>query len=337
MKKCLCLVLPLLVIGVAHAQNPPLDTPVAPPVADKIELKPHWTAGKKYLQTVHTVAKTSQTIDKKRMDMTQDMTLGMVLNFKDVVAEGAANVELAYRSVQMTMHIKNDAIQTDTTYDSQHPPKKADPATAPLAALVGLKFQMKMSPEGKLLNIQGLDAMRNRLIKAMNVPPGNARATFEAMMKKQLSDEAMRKMIEKNSGFTNTDIYPGKPVALGESWTRSTTFDTIVPITKTTTYTLRDHADGVAHLDLGGKFALSTSNASPTPSVKVAMKMSGNQTGNVDLRESDGLVTKMQSALRYAGTITSTGPDVRAPKKTVTKSWPIYASVTVTMESKDLP
>ncbi len=336
MKKYVLVVLPLL-CSVAQAQNPTSNAPVSAPTSDTIELKPHWQAGKKYLQTMRSTVKTSQTIEQKRLDMTQDMAMDMLYEIKNVDEQGAADMELTFRSVQMKMHIQNGAEKTDSVFDSQHPPKKPDPVMGSLAAMIGLKFQMKMSPDGNLLQMQGMDEMRKRMLKAMTLPSGADRAGFEALMKKQLSDANIRKMIEQKSGFSNAYVYPRKAVAVGESWTRKISLDVPMPMTSTATYTLRDHADGTAHIDFNSKFSLNSSDVSPVKTIKVATKMSGDQTGTIDLRESDGQVMKMQTSMRYSGTVSSTVPDGHSPKKMTTQSWPIYAVASTSLESKNLP
>lgn len=322
--------------GAVRAQNPAPDTPVSSPV-ETIELKPHWQAGKKYLQTLRSNIKTSQTIEKQRMDMTQDMTMGMLYQIKDVDVEGAANMELTFRSIQAKFHMKHAGQDMNSSYDSQHPSKKPDPAMATFAALQGVKIQMKMAADGRLLEISGLNEMRNRMLKAIPIPAGAERAAFEALMKKQLSDEAMRKMIEQKTGSSNTYVYPGKPVAIGESWTRKTTVEMPMPMVASATYTLRERANGLAHIDLTSKFSMNSKELSPVKSIKVSTKMSGSQSGTMQLRESDGQIMKMQTSLRYAGTVTSSGLIAPNSKKVVTKSWPIYAKGTMSIESKDLP
>jgi len=172
-----------------------------------------------------------------------------------------------------------------------------------------------------VLEVRGIKEMQEKTIAAI---PATQRSLLGPILKTQLSEANLKEMIQKSSN----NAYPNHPVGIGESWTQNISLSAGFPIKLDMTYTLRDRQNGIANLDVSGKIAMDSDGKSMgMPGAGISMKINGQQTGTMQVRESDGWVLKSQHALRFSGTMT-----VDKPKK----SWPIYSSMTTTVESSEL-
>lgn len=342
MKKYTLALLAVLLCGVTHAQESQIPATSAeksalPDASEKVELKPHWRAGETFLQTLRIESKTSQTLHDRRMETTQKIGMELLDTIRDVDVQGVITADFTIRAMHFKALSKDGADSTIIEYDSAHPPKGTPPAATVMAVMVGLKFTMKIAPDGHLIDMQGLDVLHDRIIKALKVmvPPGADRAAFEAKYDKQFGKERLREIVSQKMGINNQDVYPDRMVSVGESWTRPMELNDDFLISPTT-YTLRDRKDGVSHIDMKANVTLDSSKKpNQTASFKTSTKMAGSQTGTIDIRESDGWLTKMQISQRLSGTVSLTILANAAGKSPTRESWPIYTLNTMTMESAD--
>jgi hypothetical protein len=332
----------LLCAGVAHAQYvPPLDNqaaPVAAPaaVADKVEFKLRWQAGKQYLVKIRSEQKISQTIDNKLMVVDQTTGFTYLYDVKDVDAQGAANVEMTFRDVLFKVVIHNEKAPFTIEYDSTKKPLvEAPPAASGIAAMAGQKVQLKITPQGRTLEAKGFKELLEHMIKSIKVPAGNERAMMEGMMKSQFSEDSLKDMLEK--GMSGT--YPAHPVAIGESWTSATSLKSNLPMQLAATFTLTERKNGIATISQESTMAMDSKDKPiQVADSKTAINLEGKLSGTTQLRESDGWIVRSLTRMDFAGAVVvSTQPtspgDLRPPSK---KSWPMSITGTTTVESQDL-
>ena len=184
------------------------------------------------------------------MDTTQ--TLGFGYNFRvdEVDDDEIASVTVTFDSVLF----KQDSPAGKIEYDSSNPPPVVSPTAAGFAALVGQNFSMKISPNGQVSGVVGVEAMLKNMIENLDLPGGPEKDALEKSMTQQFGDQAITETMENL-----TAIYPDKRVAVGDSWTKRVVISNVFPMILDNTFTLRAIRDGVAFIDF-----LSTMEPNPS-------------------------------------------------------------------------
>lgn len=278
---------------------------------EKIKLRLRLKKGESYKLRMTTDQKISQTIQGKQVDMSQTMGIGFTYHVREVDADGTAAVKLTYDSVLF----KQDGPLGKIEYDSSNPPETVHPMAKGFAALTGQSFSMRLSPQGQIKSVEGVDAMFTRVMQNIDVPDARVKATLEKKLKQQFGDDALKEMMENTMA-----IYPDKPVAIGDSWSKKVVVTKGFAITLENTWTLKDRKDGVAVVDVQSKITPSQ-NAKPIEMgmMKVRQDISGSQEGQMEISEATGWPVRAGMTQKLSGKMhVEQGP---GPLKD--QSWPI--------------
>jgi FKBP-type peptidyl-prolyl cis-trans isomerase len=277
-------------------------TPVAAAVAqnDKVEFRLRLKQGQSYGLRMLSEQKIVQTINGRQINITQVIGFDMRYDVLKVDEAGNLTVKFSYTGATFMMNGPMGNLE----YDSSVPGDKiADPVKG-IAAMVGQSLQLTMSPAGRVLAIQGIDAMMDKMIKAVDTPDANMRELIQGQMKAQFNTESIKKMTESSAA-----VYPDKPVAIGESWNRNAAFAAMgsPSLAMQSTYTLKDRRDGIAIIDSEAKMG-GDANA---PTVKVGMmdvknELSGEMKSSLELEEATGWIRKSDGRLLASGKVTTT-------------------------------
>jgi hypothetical protein len=73
-----------------------------------------------------------------------------------------------------------------------------------------------MSPSGRVLDMQGVDAMLQTMASKIDIPNPQIREVMQAQMKAQFGADNIKRMTESSGA-----VYPDKPAAVGETWVRA--------------------------------------------------------------------------------------------------------------------
>jgi hypothetical protein len=63
-----------------------------------------------------------------------------------------------------------------------------------IASMIGQSLQLTMSPTGRVLDVQGVEAMMDKMSKAIDIPDANLREAIQSQMKAQFNAESIKKM-----------------------------------------------------------------------------------------------------------------------------------------------
>jgi hypothetical protein len=141
-------------------------------------------------------------------NMQQKMRMLMVVKMEvgQPGPDGKMPVKLSYERIAQHMSMMG----MNMSYDSDQAEGQNSSPTAPMfKAMIDAPLEMKITPDGKVSDITGIDEM----INAMGSNPQIAAAAQQ-----MVSPEAMEKMINSSAAYL-----PDKPVAVGETWTRTET------------------------------------------------------------------------------------------------------------------
>lgn len=277
---------------------------------EKIDLRLHLTKG----QTHHMNVTLDQTIDQTLGPAHQQTTqkVGVTYTFKveDVDAQQNATVSVKYDSV--SFHARSPSGAVD--YDAGKPPNGPMPVPASaLAALVGQSYSVTVDPRGQVTQVAGLSKMLNDVLAHLNVPDGVLRAAVERTLRQQLSEANLKQTLQ--------DVFapfPDGPVAAGESWTRNSSVMLGFPMNRQTTYTLQASENGTATIKVSGKAATVPNAVLDLGAVKMNYDLKGDQTGSLEITESDGWTRAASISQTLSGQATLRGPNTEPQTVPVT-------------------
>ncbi len=225
----------------------------------------------------------SETISGMSLVITQTIGMGYSYEVQEVdEARGTAWVKVTYDTVLY----KAESSFMNIEYDSENPPETLSPGTEGFAALVGASFRMNVDRFGRILETEGVDEMVQDILDKMNLPAGPLRDQMEEQLQGQYGDEAMRGQMENN-----LIRYPLHPVAVGDSWSHTSTVPGQMPMSKEDTWTLQARDQGISTIVVDSVISPPEENA-PVASggVELLFELSGRQWGTVHVDEATGWV-----------------------------------------------
>jgi hypothetical protein len=179
--------------------------PEAPAAAagDKIEIKWKFEKDKPFYQEMTT--KTTQDMKVFGMDVNQkqEQTFYFSWTLKDEDKDKNMVVAQKIEGVKLTIQIAGNPI----TFDSTNPTTSNNALAEFFKALVGSEFKLTLDKDFKVTKVEGREDFLKKLT--------SANQQMEPLLKKILSEEAMKQMADPTFG-----LLPPQAVAKGESWTK---------------------------------------------------------------------------------------------------------------------
>jgi hypothetical protein len=168
-------------------------------------------AGESYTAYVASDTNTVQTVQGNQLAVRQSMTLGYTYDVLDVDASGVTSLNMTINSVQFKVESPQGRLEWSSAAGQPSSPPPA--AAAALSAFVGATISMKLSPEGRVLEVSGLDAIYDRMLTAMNPPDEATKSMMKKVLSEQFGDNAINGMMQDIS-----EAYLGRTVNVGDSW-----------------------------------------------------------------------------------------------------------------------
>jgi hypothetical protein len=202
-------------------------------------------------------------------------------------------------------------------YDSDNPPDYYEPATIGFKATVGSIVDIKITPDGEILDIWGIDKIIDNILLEADLPETQYKEKFESDIRNQFGYEATKKAFEQLTGF-----YPDNPKMVGETWSNEIIISVGFPMIINNDFKLESSENGV--MDISVNSVLS----SPNDSLPIVMgpisflyDINGTQSGLINVKEQTGLPIFMELTQEYKGTVTASG-GLDEP----TQTWPISSN-----------
>jgi hypothetical protein len=174
---------------------------------DTATLKWEFQKNKPFYQEMETTTK--QTMKVMGMEVTQNQTQKFTFSWNPIEQDKDKNwiIEQEIVAVKMDIEIGGNKIQYDSTKDASG---VGNPLGDFFKALIGSKFKITLSPEMKVIKIEGRDDFINKLTKA--------NPQMEGLLKQILGDEALKQMADP--AFA---ALPDKPVKKADTWNKKST------------------------------------------------------------------------------------------------------------------
>lgn len=255
-------------------------------------------------------------------EVNQTIAIGTAYEVLEVDEAGTAVLRCTYVTARCRFEAPPIGV---VEYDSSNPPEVVPPAVRPFAALLGQSITATIAADGTVKEVRGGKQILERVLSAMELPPGLARESMKEQLGRQFDDEAMRESLAQM-----LSIYPDRPVAVGDSWSRRVTVSSPVPVTVENTWTLKDRRDGTAFVEVSARIK-SDPEGPPfeVGPMKFHYALSGEQKGTLEIDESTGWLVRGKISQTISGEMRmETGPEAPA----VPDSIPMSIETAVTIE-----
>ena len=254
--------------------------------------------GKTYYQRT-VIDQITQTMMGQEQKMEQAIGTGLKLQVLDVDAQGNMRIQYTF----LWMRLKQDNPMGQVDYDSSRQSPVPGGAEG-FAALVGQSYTVKLTPQGKVLDVNGVEQLRQAVLKKL--PAGEDPAQTMNPVAMYIDKAKVQQMVESNMA-----IYPDKPVNPGDSWSRERTIVMGFTMIIQSKWTLQKGEAGVATIGVAATLR-SDPNGPPMDvgGMKLKGDLAGTQEGTIQVAEATGLVTATKGRQQLKGEIKAiTTPD----------------------------
>lgn len=247
--------------------------------SEKIHLHLKLEKGKTYDQLLTIKQDIKSEVQSQEQKMQQTMQFGFNFKVNDIFSDGLTSMTCTYSSIKFEMAMGEMKI----SYDSQNPEQDENPMGKILGSFLNKTFNIKFTPKMEVREISGMNEILNSLIESMGLDD-NQKVQVMDQFSRQFSDEAM-----KESFQSSFNIFPDKPIGVGDTWTDTLDFSKTLPMTVITNYTVKERKDGKMTLAFNSVIETNkeASNSSAFQS-KMEYKISGTMNGTSIIDEATG-------------------------------------------------
>jgi len=269
---------------------------------DKVLLRMNLQPGQTFDQGYAMEMKVFGAVPKQPMDMTTTGQFGIHLEVLGVDDDGNIKLKATYQTiVSKTQGVAGGKAIPAQNYDSKNPPKNIPAGLDSLAGMVGMSLVETMSPQGKILKVEGLDAIVQKIM-----------AKNKDTVMRDATSQVLKESIEGKSKEVSSMIkFPESPIAVGDSWTNVVSLPILPQLTMK--YTLMSSQNGVATIAVRADFSpnpITPNLKTPLPPMKISI--SGTETGVMRVDEKTGLTISSELNMRMK--------DVTSMTKSTSKS-----------------
>ena len=218
----------------------------------------------------------TMTLDATNQSEGRKMGTGMNWNYNLNVVDDknkVKTVKVTYKRIDMSMDMGMGGQKLE--FSSEKKVEESDFMQMPsrmFGVIKGKSFTMKVNDRGEIIAVEGFDKIGEAIVAEMKVPDAQKTMMLQNF-KQQFNDKAAKEMFSQ--AF---EIFPGKPVKVGDSWKKTSTPIGGDDMSSVTTYTVRNIAGGKVYLDVNSKIDTGDEGSA------------GSQTGKMVVDAATGLV-----------------------------------------------
>ena len=287
----------------------------------KLRLKPE----QKHSMRIIEENKISQKATGQSLDINQMKTTELAFDVETVDANNIASIKVTY----LKLKEKGASQGGQMEYDSSNPEITDDNLLAPIySAMIGQGFIMKVSPEGKILELTGIDEMYSKMAeKLADSEDENLRKTLGDKAQRAIDEtnkrygsrakriDALTEKIRKYPMFTEVQFmellnnvvvpFAGKSISIGDSWQAGVMRLPIVPDEIQGTYTLKEKNQTFLTIDINSKIDIDnvTVPMMSSPQSQTTISLKGSYEGSLQIDQISGWLIRKKATLKIAGEI----------------------------------
>lgn len=232
--------------------------------------------------------------------MGQDMSItGQSLqdyNFMVKAVQPTGVSDIDFKISRMTIDL-TVPMAGDMSYDSQKGAEKDSPF-ASLGGLIGKEMQASLNKQGTVTSIEGADEIMKQVLSKMK-----GGEQIAGMLEGYIGEPAFKNVFATVTGFSQ-----GKPLKVGDTWSKKVEVNSGVTMISDYTYTIRERAGGKVTIDVAGN-AKTDPNAAPIEAqgMKITYSLAGPITGVIVVDEKTGWATTSDIQQDLSGKMTMGG------------------------------
>ena len=265
----------------------------------KIDLKLNLKKGQKFGMLMTTDMKVTQSMMGQEIKVSQLSTMGLNNEVLNVDANGIISLKMVYTTMKMKMDTPAGPIEYDSTKPEQDVNRpQAKMMIGMYSAMLGQELIMKINPKGKVVGIEGYDAMMDKMAQKMGALDPNAIKAMKDMLKNFMNENKIEQM---SNGMMAA--FPEGPVGIGDMWHDIVSFDIGFPMDVDTTYVLKDRKSGVALMDVISKMDMGADDSKliEINGMKINMQMTGGMQGDMEVDEATGWMLRSKTNMQFSG------------------------------------
>jgi DNA-directed RNA polymerase subunit RPC12/RpoP len=312
-------------------KEPAQSSAAASDNARNLDLKLRLKHGQKHKLQIIKETSSSETIEGRQSDGSFINTMGLGFEVKQVDPNGVTWLKVTY----LTIHDVAKTARGHMEYDSTKPSTATNRSGGSLfSAMIGQSFVAKVTPEGEIVELEGLAEMYLRMAEPIVKQQeedirrrAKGRKVGFAPIEKRI--ESRRKWLEMNSRTGEKAIremlgnvimpFPGGPVGIGDSWQARTALYSMGVGTLglyDCTYTLRETEQAAVLVDISSKIEVDDEQPIPGAdgsSGSLRTTLAGSCKGSLEIDPSSGWMLHKNVTIRYSGEL-KTAPTERTPQ-----------------------
>ena len=266
----------------------PCWLPISPPEAEEesqkegslpaVQYKLKFEKGQSYYVRVISESNSVHEVNGQQSISEVISGFGYSFDVNEVAEKGNGWIDCTVDWVKLT----RKAPMIDVTYDSSKNTSRVSPLAQSAVMYLGESFSVKMTPQGQVEELRGLEKLLRNIEKKM--PKGRT----EQQILQTLDSEVLANSI-KDQFLSPMAVYPDKPVGIGDSWSRTGFLSSGQPFILENKWTLQDLKTGIAIIEASASIK-SQPDAVQRQGVKVKYDISGKQAGQIEINESTGQI-----------------------------------------------
>jgi len=268
-----------------------------------LNIKFNMKKGDKYKVVVTSAQKITEDINGQKMNIDQTSKTSYLYNVTDVASDGTTTINIKFDGISIKMANENQTYE----FDSSKANDEKDAQGTAYKALVGQSFIIKISKDGKVQEIAGVDKIFSNIIDTLQISDQNTKDTLTETIKQSFGDEALK----QNFG-SMTEMYPeNKKIKVGDSWENKETISVGYPMIINNKWTLKANEGDILTMDVDSSIdADNSSEPMDLMGIKVKYALKGTQKGIMKLTKSNGFIQSGEVNQNITGTMNIEATDL---------------------------
>lgn len=210
-----------------------------------------------------------------------DMSMGGHMSFKVLdIKDNIYDLEVRYDSISMKMNLMDKLME----FSSEKMSDMNDMMSKMMSTMKNKNFNMKMSKKGKIIEVTNMDSIYSDFYK-MSQLSEEQKIQMKAQVEKGFGEESLK----SNMGLS-CEIFPDKPVEVGDKWTIKGKMVSTITADVITTYELKEVAKDY-YLISSSSLLLSDSTATmEMNNMKMKINLSGSISSDLKVRKRTGWI-----------------------------------------------
>lgn len=289
----------------------------------KVSLQLRLPEGMSRTSRVTTEQHIVQTLQGQTMDIQQNIIMEYVYDVLNVTEAGDATIKLTYSKIGFSQDGPMGKIEYRSWEEGEEIPLMAQG----FASLVDQSVTMTLTPEGRVTDVTGFDALLENIMKDFDIPVDEeTRAQFEDNLRTQFGDVTFKETMEKMFA-----VYPDKPVGVGDIWSAEYMFTAGLPMVVNNTWQVKSIVADRVVIEVNSKIRPNKEGTLPQfGGVNLTYDIQGTQQGQIVIDTLAGWLWEGEMKQNLSGTMSMAGGVFGSDEG---MKWPIEMESVVQIET----